>query len=420
MGTAVFLLNTSAVLCILFGLYIITRDHKSSLYRVFMLLCVIIAILAFISGQIFMTTSKQEMFFWDRLYAFFAFICWAVNLNFYLLLTGKPPSVRLTTAIYIPAVILIILEFTSCPLVSDFVRQGDRWKYIYTGTYYFYMLYSVSYAIADMVLLYRWSRSSCYNKHRLQAKVILISTIILWSICVTTDYVLSLFEFYAFPPLGATGRIIYALIIWYSFIRYRFLNTGLTAMLDELVQNSGDNLVLLHSDFTIKRCSPGFREFLRPGRKNIYGRNIFDVAAESADKKLDTEHIKTGASLQFTERLHFQTAGGKITAVCSFRCITDKFGDVEVILMKCDEEMDEKRFSEVFNLSERQMEIISLALEGLSNTEISQKLNISKKTTETHFFNIYNKLGINNRIELYNMGIEYNLMLKNPVPVESR
>ena len=419
MGTAVFLLNTSAVLCILFGLYILTRDYKNSLYRVFMLLFAIIAILAFISGQIFMTTSRQEMFFWDRAYALFAFICWAVNLNFYLLLTGRMTGTRLNATISIPAALLIILEFTTSPLVTDFISHGGRWKYIYSNTYYLYMLYSVSYAIIDMVLLYRWSRSSSYSKHRLQAKVILISTIILWSICVTTDYVLSLFEFYAFPPLGATGRIIYAFIIWYSFIRYRFLNTGLAAMLDELVQNSGENLVLLHSDFTIRRCSPGFREFLRPGRKNIYGQNIFDVAAEGADKKLDTEHIKTGASLQFTERLHFQTTGGKKPAACSFRCITDKFGDVEVILMKCDEERNEKKFSEVFNLSNRQMEVISLALDGLSNAEISKRLNISKKTTETHFFNIYNKLGINSKIELYNMGIEYNLLLKKPVLAES-
>lgn len=419
MDTAVFLINTSAVLCVIFGLYILTRDYKKRLYQIFMLLCVLISALALITGKIFTITLREELFLWDRIYALLAFICWAVNLHFYIILTGKKIKTQFTVLLYLPAAILTALEFTGFPLVTDFARQGSRWKYIYSGTYYLYMLYSISYAAADMVLLYKWSTTSCFKKHRLQGRVILASTIILWVICITTDYILSHFAFYAFPPVGAIGRIVYACIIWYSFFRFRFLDTGLAAMLDEIIQNSGEIVVLLNPDYTVRKHSRMFRTFLKPGREKITGNSILNFFPENSQICSDLDKMTAGSITELTSRLLFKTGAGRITADCHFKAIKDKFGDIEFILMNCRENRDAVKFNEIYNLSGRQMEIISLALQGLTNTEISYKLNISKKTTEVHFFNIYNKLGINSKIELYNLGIEYNLLLKKPLPVET-
>jgi len=419
MDIAGFMIDASAVLCVSFGLYILTRDYRNSLYRLFMLLCIIISAMALITGRIFTVTSREDLFFWDRVYALFAFIYWAVNLHFYLLLTGKKIREQLQVLLYLPAVILIFLEFTSFPLVTDFARQGNRWKYIYSGTYYVYMVYSISYALADMVLLYRWSRKGYYKKHRLQGRAILSATIILWAACITTDYILSHFAFYAFPPTGAIGRMIYAFIIWYSFVKYRFLDSSISSRMDEIVRNYADSVALLNPDLTIRKYSRKLNSLLKTVDKQITGRSILEFSPDNEELKDKLDQVKTGKAEHADVRLNFKTAQGRITADCQIYGIPDKFGDVEIILMKLNENRNVENFSDVFNLSERQMEIITLALRGLTNTEISQKLNISKKTTEVHFFNIYNKLGINSKIELYNMGIEYNLLLKNPVPVEA-
>lgn len=53
-------------------------------------------------------------------------------------------------------------------------------------------------------------------------------------------------------------------------------------------------------------------------------------------------------------------------------------------------------------ISEREAEIISLLVEGLSNQEIAKKLFISANTVKTHIKNIYVKLGVNNRLQLFN------------------
>lgn len=56
---------------------------------------------------------------------------------------------------------------------------------------------------------------------------------------------------------------------------------------------------------------------------------------------------------------------------------------------------------EHYNLSKREYEIMNCMLNGASNQEISQELMISLSTVKKHVYNIFTKLGINSRIQLY-------------------
>lgn len=51
-------------------------------------------------------------------------------------------------------------------------------------------------------------------------------------------------------------------------------------------------------------------------------------------------------------------------------------------------------------LTKREMQIAELAVTGMINKEIADKLGISQRTVETHKNNLYKKLGINNTVEL--------------------
>jgi NarL family two-component system response regulator LiaR len=50
-----------------------------------------------------------------------------------------------------------------------------------------------------------------------------------------------------------------------------------------------------------------------------------------------------------------------------------------------------------FDLSERELEVLKLMTEGLSNAEMSDKLCISPNTVKTHIKNIFQKLGVDDR-----------------------
>ena len=53
-------------------------------------------------------------------------------------------------------------------------------------------------------------------------------------------------------------------------------------------------------------------------------------------------------------------------------------------------------------LGERELEIAQLAVQGLNNTEIANKLFLSVNTVKMHLKNVFRKLDINKRIELSN------------------
>ena len=50
-------------------------------------------------------------------------------------------------------------------------------------------------------------------------------------------------------------------------------------------------------------------------------------------------------------------------------------------------------------LSERELEVLELVAQGLSNREIAERLFITVGTVKTHAHNIYGKMGVNRRTE---------------------
>jgi len=56
-----------------------------------------------------------------------------------------------------------------------------------------------------------------------------------------------------------------------------------------------------------------------------------------------------------------------------------------------------------YDLTAREQEILRLILQGASNKDIEQKLFISASTVRNHIYNIYQKLGVRNRLELVNL-----------------
>lgn len=68
---------------------------------------------------------------------------------------------------------------------------------------------------------------------------------------------------------------------------------------------------------------------------------------------------------------------------------------------------------EGMNISDREMEIITLIAEGYSNKEVADKLFLSTHTITTHRKNIMNKLGVNNTAGLVLFAVRENLVSPN-------
>ena len=58
-------------------------------------------------------------------------------------------------------------------------------------------------------------------------------------------------------------------------------------------------------------------------------------------------------------------------------------------------------------LSSREMEIIDLVADGLTNQEIAERLTISKRTVDNHVSNMFTKTGSKNRVALLNWAMDH-------------
>lgn len=69
--------------------------------------------------------------------------------------------------------------------------------------------------------------------------------------------------------------------------------------------------------------------------------------------------------------------------------------------------MTKSKFDYPASLSSRELEIVDLVARGMTNQEISQQLEISKRTVDNHISNILTKTKTDNRVELVRWALHW-------------
>jgi len=62
-----------------------------------------------------------------------------------------------------------------------------------------------------------------------------------------------------------------------------------------------------------------------------------------------------------------------------------------------------------FGLTTRERQIVSAVVNAYQNKEIAEKFAISEKTVKHHLTNIFNKVGVSNRLELALFAVHHHL-----------
>jgi len=87
-----------------------------------------------------------------------------------------------------------------------------------------------------------------------------------------------------------------------------------------------------------------------------------------------------------------------------------KFARTETVFVSDSEfKLDEKAMGE-FRISSRELEVLKLMSEGLSNQEIADKLFISLNTVKTHSSSLFSKLDVKRRTQAVQRGKDLNLI----------
>ncbi|GAA4272601.1 response regulator transcription factor [Aquimarina gracilis] len=134
---------------------------------------------------------------------------------------------------------------------------------------------------------------------------------------------------------------------------------------------------------------------------------------QSINAGADGYLLKGASKEEFMKALSIVGRGEKYFSgdVSSILVKKIKSGDsVGSFNMKSEANSKEEELSNPFDLTKRENQILRLAISGKTNKDIAAELNISKRTTEVHRFNLMKKMGVKNVLELSNKAREYGMI----------
>ncbi|WP_108244296.1 response regulator transcription factor [Muricauda brasiliensis] len=117
--------------------------------------------------------------------------------------------------------------------------------------------------------------------------------------------------------------------------------------------------------------------------------------------------LKDTGKAEFVKAIHMVQEGGKYFS-----------GDISNVLVnnlfssdkKTNQSLSKANKNTPFELTNKELQVLELVLAGYTNKEISEKLQNSKRTIETHRFNLMKKMEVKNLIDLSKKANKYNLV----------
>ncbi|MBN2545164.1 MAG: helix-turn-helix transcriptional regulator, partial [Spirochaetes bacterium] len=100
-------------------------------------------------------------------------------------------------------------------------------------------------------------------------------------------------------------------------------------------------------------------------------------------------------------------SGYNIASKINLSILIDEYQDTTGYLIIGRIIQNHSSFINKYKISKREFEIVKMLMSGLSNKNIANYLKISERTIKAHITNIYNKMGINSKMELFNIFNSY-------------
>ena len=132
------------------------------------------------------------------------------------------------------------------------------------------------------------------------------------------------------------------------------------------------------------------------------------ILSSFGDDELIAEALRAGASGYVLKQISTRELIRAIEAVQEGHAALDPLGTDRVL--KRLHEMEEEHKQLAFKgLSDREMEVLYLVAQGLSNADIARELSLSRKTVSHHVSSILAKLGLSNRIEAATYAVRHHI-----------
>jgi PAS domain S-box-containing protein len=400
----------ASALCIYLIVKTLIKDSKSKLNLIFSVLCFSMFIHTFFFGITYLMKLKEEVvlvmnFFYIGLYTFLPLL-----FHFCLIITKTKIKPWILFFNYLPVLLFIIANIMGINLFFEYIKYKGEWTgVININLYYLYLFHIIVILTINSIIIYKWGRKTKSNKEKIYSRFLFISSILTYLIGQTFSFILPIFKIYGLQPVGLMTFYVYIFGLYFLVSNLRFLNLNYSFLADEILSNINDMVLILDADFKIVNVNNNFNKIIADNSEKFMNKNYFEIVADNEKLKAKINEIDETKLNSLNIRIDYHKDDEYIITNSYISRIKDKYNDLTGYLIISSEIKEIKQFQKYFKITNRELEIIEYIISGHTYKEVSNHLNITEKTVESHLTHIYNKLNANNKIELVKLAGEFNI-----------
>lgn len=157
-----------------------------------------------------------------------------------------------------------------------------------------------------------------------------------------------------------------------------------------LVNKNNPNVVIMD---TCLRSLDGFKVFGIMREQSLYNKVLFLADSDNSDNLMKA--VDMGCDAYLTKDGDFAELKKAIYSV--YRGDTYIQENLRQVLINRNSAV--KKNEKIANLTKRELDILKLLAEGLTNKEISETFKISDRTVKNHIFSLFRKIQVNDRTQ---------------------
>ena len=412
MGFFLYIAFAGSLACFALGLYVLLPNRSRPIHRLFAGICFILSILNIVSLPAYTAGTRESVFFYTQIASCAVNLFYSMNLHFYLvLLVKKKVKLPVLCAVYFPALLIIVIYAFDPILILDYVRYGEQWKLIpeYDSPWFYIASGQVVwYTAATVAVIAYFGFRSGTNKERLQARWLIANLALSTLVGVLGMWVIPYFK-PDVPNVGPTYHLPYVAGLYFAVFRYKMMEMRPSIVADEIIAHIGDLVLLLDPGMRIISVNEQCRDVIGLDTVRAAGMPFRDIVVNGDE--IEVPGVSNGGKLQ--RRITYHGRGERVETDSYLSRVVDRFGDTAGYLVISRENRGRRQFALAYRISEREMEIVDLTLEGLSSKQIGERLGISERTVQSHQEHVYQKLGAEGKVDLIHRAHEFNMIARN-------
>lgn len=257
----------------------------------------------------------------------------------------------------------------------------------------------IVFSVAMLVLERRYNHTRKFRYHFTWMVVILV---VFGSFVLVSNLVVGPLFPGPKPSLEVLAFPFIFVVVLHIMYRYRFMRLDFALLKDEVADTVSDMLVIVSPEGLIVKANRVFREHygLAPDHKPA------PLSEVLADPELAEAFRREGpAGGPVTHRLVplVTPRAGSLMVDISLFPVRDQLGDWCGTIAVARIRNDFDQLVARFHISPQEQHLVRLLMQGLQSKEIAGHMGLSASTVKNYIYNIYQKTGVKNRVELLNL-----------------